>query len=167
MRYFAPAAAAAAALMITIAITPAHAETPQDKAALSGLDEVKVAFDLQNGNSAALLKQLEVIEETRQSLIKQRVRPDIVITFRGPATKLVQTDQSQISAEDRENAAKIAEKINALHAAEGVSSVEQCAIAVRLAGTNPENILPAIKLVGNGWISLMAYQAKGYGYIAP
>jgi hypothetical protein len=42
-----------------------------------------------------------------------------VITFRGPATKLVQTDQSQISTEDRENA----EKINALQA-EGVSSVE-------------------------------------------
>ena len=167
MRYFAPAAAAAAALMITIAITPAHAETPQDMVALSGLDEVKVAFDLQNGNSAALLKQLEIVEETRQSLIKQRVRPDIVITFRGPATKLVQTDQSQMSAEDRENATKIAEKINALHAAEGVSRVEQCAIAVRLAGTNPENVLPAIKLVGNGWISLMAYQAKGYGYIAP
>jgi hypothetical protein len=139
MRHFATAAAAAAALMIAIAITPAHAETARDTAALSGLDEVKFAFDLQNGNSAALLKQLEVIEETRQSLIKQRVRPDIVITFRGPATKLVQ----------------------------GVSSVEQCAIAVRLAGTNPENVLPANKLVGNGWISLMAYQAKGYGYIAP
>jgi hypothetical protein len=89
MRHLASAAATAAALMITLAITPAHAETVQDTAALAGLDEVKVAFDLQNGSSAALLKQLEVIEETRQSLIKQRVRPDIVITFRGPATKLV------------------------------------------------------------------------------
>ena len=58
MRHFAPAAAAAAALMIAIAITPAHAETAQDTTALSGLDEAKVAFDLQNGSSAALLKQL-------------------------------------------------------------------------------------------------------------
>ena len=32
------------------------------------------------------------------------------MTFRGPATKLVQTDQSQMSAEDRENATKIAEE---------------------------------------------------------
>jgi hypothetical protein len=24
-----------------------------------------------------------------------------------------------------------------------------------------------VTLVGNGWISLMAYEAKGYGYIAP
>jgi intracellular sulfur oxidation DsrE/DsrF family protein len=40
-------------------------------------------------------------------------------------------------------------------------------VAVRLAGTKQENVLPDIKVVGNGWISLMAYQAKGYGYIAP
>ena len=51
--------------------------------------------------------------------------------------------------------------------AEGVASIEQCAVAIRLAGTKQENVLPEIKVVGNGWISLMAYQAKGYGYIAP
>jgi len=45
--------------------------------------------------------------------------------------------------------------------------MEQCAVAVRLAGTKQENVLPDIKVVGNGWISLMAYQTKGYGYIAP
>jgi len=167
MRYFASATAAAAAVLsIAFAITPGYAESPQDQAALSGLNEVKVAFDLQNGNSGALLKQLEVIEETRQSLI-QGVKPDFVITFRGPATKLVQTDQSQIAAEDRENATKIADRIGGLKAAEGVASMEQCAIAVRLVGTKPENVLPAIKVVGNGFISLMGYQAKGYGYIAP
>src|SRR5260370_37488657 len=138
MHHLASAATAAAVLMITIAITPARAETAQDKAALSGLDEVKVAFDLQNGNSATLLKQLEVIEETRQSLIKQGGKPDLVITFRGPATKLVQTDQSQISAEDRETAAKIAEKIHALHAAEGVAGIEQSGGAVKLSSTKPQ-----------------------------
>jgi intracellular sulfur oxidation DsrE/DsrF family protein len=167
MRYFSSATAAATLLSIAFAITPGYAESPQDRAALSGLSEVKVAFDLQNGNSGALLKQLEVIEETRQSLIKQGVKPDFVITFRGPATKLVQTDQSQIAAEDRENATKVAEKVSALKTAEGVASMEQCAIAVRLAGTKPGNVLPAIKVVGNGFISLMGYQAKGYGYIAP
>ena len=95
------------------------------------------------------------------------VKPSFVITFRGPATKLVQTDPSQIPAEDRANASTIAGKIRALKGAEGVSSMEQCAVAVRLAGTKQENVLPEIKVVGNGWISLMAYQAKGYGYIAP
>ena len=169
MRRFISALAIIATVLLVslVGAKPVYAESPQDAEALSGLNEVKVAFDMQTGNSAALLKQLEVIEETRDSLIKQGVKPSFVITFRGPATKLVQTDPSQIAAEDRANASTIAGKIRALKVAEGISNIEQCAVAVRLAGTKQENVLPEIKVVGNGWISLMAYQAKGYGYIAP
>jgi len=32
---------------------------------------------------------------------------------------------------------------------------------------NQKNVVPGVKVVGNGWISLMAYEAKGYGYIQP
>ena len=158
---------AAAIALLAVAATPACAEGPKDQAALSGLNEVKVAFDLQNGDGKVLLKQLEVIDETRQSLIEQGVKPQFVLTFRGPATALVQTDQSEITPENRDYARKIAAKIHALRAADGVNSIEQCAVAVRLSGTKPENIIPDVKVVGNGWISLMAYQAKGYGYIQP
>jgi intracellular sulfur oxidation DsrE/DsrF family protein len=167
MRHFAFTTAAAVALLIVGAAIPVYAEGPQDQAALAGLSEVKVAFDVRNGDPKGLLKELDVIDETRQSLIKQGVKPNMVIAFRGPATKLVQTDQTQLKAEDREDALKIAEKIKVLQAAEGIAGMEQCAVAVRLAGTKPENVLPGIKVVGNGWISLSAYQAKGYGYIAP
>ena len=167
-RFVSPTAIVVAMLLVLfLGAKPMYAENAKDADALSGLNEVKVAFDMQTGNSAALLKQLEVIEETRQSLIEQGVKPSFVITFRGPATKLVQTDPGQIAAEDRANASTIAGKIRALKKAEGVSGMEQCAVAVRLAGTKQENVLPEIKVVGNGWISLMAYQAKGYGYIAP
>jgi intracellular sulfur oxidation DsrE/DsrF family protein len=167
MGHFVSIAAATAVLLIAGGFTPACAEGPQDQAALAGLSEVKVAFDVRNGDPRGLLKELDVIDETRQSLIKQGVKPTLVIAFRGPATKLVQTDQTQIKAEDRDDAVKVADKIKALQAAEGVAGMEQCAVAVRLAGTKPENVLPGIKVVGNGWISLSAYQAKGYGYIAP
>jgi intracellular sulfur oxidation DsrE/DsrF family protein len=167
MRHSALASAAALMVLMAGAVMPVCAEGPQDQAALAGLSEVKIAFDVKNGDPRALLKELDVIDETRQSLIKQGVRPIVVIAFRGPATKLVQTDQSQIKVEDREDALKIAEKIKALQVADGVAGMEQCAVAVRLAGTKPENVLPGIKVVGNGWISLSAYQAKGYGYIAP
>jgi intracellular sulfur oxidation DsrE/DsrF family protein len=158
---------AAAVAVLAVAATPVYAEGPKDQAALSGLKEVKVAFDLQNGDGKTLLKQLEVIDETRQSLIEQGVKPQFVLTFRGPATTLVQTDQSQIKPEDRDYAGKIAEKIHALRAADGINSIEQCAVAVRLSGTKPENVVSDVKVVGNGWISLMAYKAKGYGYIQP
>jgi len=165
MRYFI-SIAGAVGLLIAGAFTPLYAEGP-DQAALAGLSEVKIAFDMRNGDAKGLLRELDVIDETRQSLIKQGVKPTIVIAFRGPATKLVQTDQNQIKAEDREDATKVVEKIKALQAADGVAGLEQCAVAVRLAGTQPENVLAGIKLVGNGWISLSAYQAKGFSYIAP
>ena len=44
---------------------------------------------------------------------------------------------------------------------------EQCSLAVRTQGTSADKVLPQIRVVGNGFISLMAYQAKGYAYIAP
>ena len=158
---------AAVVAVFAAAIVPAYPESPDDQGALSGLSEVKVAFDLTNGDAKALLTQLNVIDETRQSVMKQGVKPHFVLAFRGAATKLVQTDESQIKAEDREHAAKIAEKIRALRSADGITSIEQCAVAVRLAGTKPENVITGIKVVGNSWISLMGYQAKGYGYISP
>jgi intracellular sulfur oxidation DsrE/DsrF family protein len=69
--------------------------------------------------------------------------------------------------EDREQAAAIAMKIKALSSASGIDGIEQCNIAVRGAGTKPENVVPGIRVVGNGWISLAAYQTRGYAYIAP
>jgi intracellular sulfur oxidation DsrE/DsrF family protein len=154
-------------LALLFATTPAQAETPDDQKALAGLSSVKVAFDLTEGDAKHLLTQLNVIEETRQSLISKGVTPHFILAFRGPATKLVQTDHTQVKAEDREYASQIAQKIKELQSAKGVESVEQCSVAVRLAGTKPENVLPGITLVGNSWISLMSYQSKGYGYIAP
>ena len=65
-RFISPTAIIAAVLLVSlVGAKPMDAESPQDAEALSGLNEVKVAFDMQTGNSAALLKQLEVIEETR------------------------------------------------------------------------------------------------------
>lgn len=63
--------------------------------------------------------------------------------------------------------AKIAEKVKGIRTAEGIDSLEQCSVAIRMVGTKAENVLPDIKVVGNGWVSLAAYQSKGYGYISP
>jgi hypothetical protein len=53
--------------------------------------------------------------------------------------------------EDREQAAAIATKIKALSGAPGIDGIEQCSIGARGAGTKPENVVPGIKVVGNGW----------------
>lgn len=140
---------------------------PDDRAALASLKEAKVAFDITAGEAKKLLTVLEVIDETRESLIRHGVAPRFILAFRGPATVLVQSDPQRIKPEDRETVAKIAAKLRQLRAAEGVERLEQCDIAARLAKVKREDLLPELTVVGNSWISLMAYQAKGYGYIAP
>jgi intracellular sulfur oxidation DsrE/DsrF family protein len=160
-------AAAAVVAMSQCLSAGALAAGYDDQEALAGLKEVKVAFDVTAGDAKALLGRLNVIDETRQSLIRQGVIPHFVITFRGPATKLIQTDLSKIKPEDRPIAAQIAAKLNDMRRAEGIENLEQCAVAVREQGTRPENVVPAVKVVGNAWISLMAYQSRGYAYIAP
>jgi hypothetical protein len=142
-------------------------EAADDHASLIGLKEVKVAFDIKDGDGRLLLNRLDIIDETRQSLIQQGVKPHFILAFRGPATKLVQTDPDKIKPEDRAMAAKIAVRIKDLSGAPGVDGFEQCAVAAREQGTSTELVLPEIHVVGNGFISLMAYQAKGYAYIAP
>lgn len=154
-------------LAIGLAPLSLRAEPADDKAALAGIKEVKVAFDITEGDGKALLNRINVIDETRESLIKQGVTPHFVLAFRGPATKLVQTDMEKVKPEDRAVAAKIAEKISAMGKAPGVASIEQCSVAVRQQETKAEKVLPEIKVVGNSWISLMSYQARGYAYIRP
>ncbi len=138
-----------------------------DRLALAGVTEGKIAFDIKEGEGKALLARLDIIEETRQSLIQQGVTPHFILAFRGPATRLVQTDQDKIKAEDRELAVKVAAKIKEMSTARGVDGFEQCSVAARQQGTSVDKVLPQIRVVGNGFISLMAYQAKGYAYIAP
>jgi len=120
-----------------------------DRDALAGAKEVKVAFDITTDDAKGLLGRLNIIDETRQSLIHQGVSPHFVLAFRGPATRLVQTDQSKIKPEDQETAAKIAAKLQEMRGARGVENLEQCAVAIREQGTKAEDVVPAVKVVGN------------------
>jgi len=155
-----------AGMALAVAAVDAAAQA-DDRAALSGVKELKVAFDLVDGDAKGLLNRLSVIDETRASLIKQGVTPHFVVTFRGPATRLVQTDMTKVKPEEREVAAKIAATLQEMSKAPGVNAIEQCSVAIRQQETRAEDVLPVITVVGNGWISLMAYQSRGYAYIRP
>jgi intracellular sulfur oxidation DsrE/DsrF family protein len=43
--------------------------------------------------------------------------------------------------------------------------LEICLFAVKVFGMESSTILPEIKQVGNGWISLIGYEAKGYSLV--
>jgi intracellular sulfur oxidation DsrE/DsrF family protein len=155
------------AVVVALTLASSTSFAFDDKVAVQGMTEGKIAFDITEGNGKALLNRLDIVDETRRSMIQQGLRPHIVIAFRGPATKLVQTDMDKIALEDRDIAPKIAATIEALSKEVGVERIEQCSVAARELGTNPNNVVTGIKVVGNGYISLMGYQARGYAYIRP
>jgi intracellular sulfur oxidation DsrE/DsrF family protein len=155
----------AARTLIVLLLVAAAAPARDD--ALQGIKEGKIVYDITEGDGKLLLGRIETIEETRQDLIRQGVTPRLVISFRGGATKLVQTDMQQVKPEDRPIAARIAAMLQQMSRSPGMESIEQCAVAIRHAGTKAENVVPPIKVVANSYITLMAYQSRGYAYIRP
>jgi len=152
----------AAVVLLSSAAVAGPGDSPSP---LAGLKEGKIIFDITEGDGQALLVRIESIEETRADLLKQGITPHFVLSFRGPATLLVQTDLEKVKPENRPFAGKIAALLAQMSKAPGVESVEQCAVAIRHAGTKAENVLPPIKVVANSFITIMAWQAKGYAYI--
>lgn len=145
--------------------TPAM--SPDNKAALAGLREMKMAFDVTDANPQALLLKLETIDLTRKQLIEAGVAPVIVVAFRGNASVYTQLDLAKVKEGDRADALRIRAKLRSLAKASGVASIEQCNVPLAARKIKPADVMQEVKVVGNGWISLAAYQQRGYSYIAP
>jgi len=155
----------AAAMLLFFGLSGlASAQHATDKEALSDLKEVKVIFDITTGNAQKLLGRLGLIEETRDSMIKQGVIPHFVLTVRGPASLLTQKDESRLKLEDVPVANKVQEKLRAM-SKEKEYQLNQCAVANRYLKIKDEDTIPEVHVIGNSWISLSAYQNKGYAYI--
>lgn len=154
-------------LVLTAAIASfsVYAEgAPEDKEALSGLKEVKVIFDITTGDAKKILSRLGLIVETRDGMVKQGVTPHFVLAFRGPASLFVQKDQSLVKLEDVELMKNIQLKLKEMSIDKSFS-LAQCAVANRYLKIKNEDTIPEVRVVGNSFISMAAYQNKGYAYI--
>jgi intracellular sulfur oxidation DsrE/DsrF family protein len=151
--------------MLSLFGAATFASPVEDRSLLAGLKEGKIIFDITEGDGKALLVRIESIEETRLDLIKQGITPRFVLSFRGPATLLVQTDLEKVKPENRPFAGQISALLTQLSKEPGVESLEQCGVAIRHAGTKAENVIPPIKVVANSFVTIMAWEAKGYAYI--
>lgn len=145
----------------------ASAPAADNRAALSGMREMRMAFDLTDANPEVLMRKLDAIETTRKQLLDAGVTPKIVMTFRGGASYYTQLDLAKVKEADRAEALRVRAKLRQLAKSNGVESLEQCNIPVQQLKIKPADLMPEVKLVGNGWISLAGYQARGYSYISP
>ncbi len=152
-------------LMLGMALLPfaAVAEQPNDAAALEGVEHGKVVFDINNSSASSLNLYLAVIRETHDDLVRQGVEPDILLAFRGPAVTLVSTDRERLDLTDFDALDQIADHIEDLQML-GVR-MEGCGVATRLFQIDNQTLLDGIVPVGNTFVSLIGYQARGYAVI--
>jgi intracellular sulfur oxidation DsrE/DsrF family protein len=87
----------------------------------------------------------------------------MAIVFHGPAVKLISTDRSNFKKEDLEEIDKFQMMIRQMKK-DGVK-FEVCLYAAKVMKVDPATILPEIDRVGNGFISVVGYQAQGYSVV--
>ena len=151
--------------MIGLIMATAGNAFSQEYSAMKGLKSVKAVFDFELGNPQIALIHLQVIDQTfkDKNMQKSGKKPDIVVIFIGPSVKLVSKNKSGYNAEEQKVLDEFAKTLSKM-AKEGIK-FEICLIAAKLMGVDPSTILPEVKQVGNGWISLIGYESKGYALV--
>jgi intracellular sulfur oxidation DsrE/DsrF family protein len=135
-------------------VQAASAAPPDDRVALKGLSAVKAVVDVRVPDQEKLLFNLKLVEETLAGMRQQKVRPTVVVTFRGPGVKFLTAEQAD--GEVRSLLAKLK--------GEGVR-LEVCTVALRLFKADNSPLVPEVVAVGNVLTSQIAYQNRGYALI--
>jgi intracellular sulfur oxidation DsrE/DsrF family protein len=132
---------------------------------LAGMKSVKAIFDVRAANAKSAAVQIKLIHDTYkdQGIRAVSKKPLFVVAFMGPSVKLLSKDKQGFSAEDQKLMDDIAQTVQAM-AKDGIK-LEVCDFASKVFGVDPASILPEIKHVPNGWISLIGYQARGYSIV--
>lgn len=133
--------------------------------ALKGLKSVKVVFDVRAGTPKSAALQLKLIHQTfkDKNIMSVTKKPVFVVEFIGPSVKLISKNREGFAPEENKILDEIASTISEM-AKDGIK-LEICLFAAKAFGVDPASVLPEIKHVHNGWISLIGYQAKGYSLV--
>jgi len=141
----------------------AYAAAPDDAQALQGISVARAAFDVSRSRPETLLGAMKLVAETRDGLLRQGVKPDLVVLFRGPSVTLLSTDRKGLDSDEQQLLEEFDRQIKSLEEA-GVK-FNVCAIATRLFKVDNHHLLPGLEPVGNALISLIALQQKGYALV--
>lgn len=150
-------------IVLLFGFASAYADSPDDSDALRGVETGKVVFDMNTTDANKTALYLMVIRETVNDLLRQGVKPDVILAFRGPSVKMISKDREQVDPADFENLDKIATQLAELQN-QGVR-MESCSVATRMLKVDNDQLLDGIKPVGNTFVSLAGYQAQGYAII--
>jgi len=142
-------------------LTLANDPVINDRAALADLKVGKGVFLIDIGDPKKLNFYLEVIQGTYNGMKSQGVKPEFVLVYIGPSVKYLTTSPSEEIEKAAGGVLLDIESNIAKLASFGIKQ-EICAVATRVFGVDNTTLLPGLSLVGDGFISLIGYQAQGY-----
>jgi len=153
------------AFLFAVASTSVRAgQTIDDHASLAALKVGQGVFLVDIGDAKKLNFYLEIIQGTFKGMKEQGVEPDFILVYIGPSVKYLSSSPSpELEQKLGGLLLDIESNVDALTAL-GVRQ-EICAVATRVFGIDNDTILPGLTLVGDGFISLIGYQAQGYNLV--
>lgn len=134
-----------------------------DRAALADLKAVKIICDVNVKEAKLLLRRLELIDETYTQLLDAGVTPTIVVAFRGGASQYVTRGDKYVDAKNAGIKKEIQGWVDQYR--QHGFRLEQCAIAAKAWKVDQADFLAPIHVVQNGYISIVAYQSRGYALL--
>jgi hypothetical protein len=141
------------------------AQTAYDNSdALKGIKNVRIYFDVNLKDDDLLVFRMELLDRTIQHLQEADVDASVVIGFRGAASRYITRDDHYVLEEQVANKIKIQDWVKQF-AKQGFR-IEQCAVAAEMLDIPTDDFLSEIEIVGNGYVSLIGYQAQGYAVVS-
>ena len=133
--------------------------------ALQGLTSINAVFDVRISNPKSAALHLKLVHDTYKdrNILAVTNKPTFVVIFMGPSVKLISKNREGFSLEEQKILDEIATTISEM-SGDGIK-LEICLFAAKVFGIDPASVLPGIKQVPNGWISLMGYESKGYSLV--
>jgi intracellular sulfur oxidation DsrE/DsrF family protein len=130
---------------------------------MQGVKSAKAVFDERESNPQHAAFHLKGIHQTFKELKAMNHNPTFAVIFIGPSVKLISKTREGFSPEDQKSLDEISNAISAM-SKDGIT-LEMCLVAAEFFKVDPASVLPEIKGVGNGWISVIGYQAQGYSLV--
>ncbi|MCL5052069.1 DsrE family protein [Igneacidithiobacillus siniensis] len=141
----------------------AAATTLSDAQALSGLHSAKAVFLVNINNPMAVDHLVRVIGLTRKQFLQQHVTPHFIVVFIGPDVAFLTKDRRGISYMDERPIADLQKEIGNLSKL-GIE-FQACGVAMHGMDVQPNSLIPDVHPVESGFISVIAYQEKGYALV--
>ncbi|MFH1154844.1 MAG: DsrE family protein [Pseudomonadota bacterium] len=150
-------------LAVLIVSGTALADSLNHGRSLEGLDRVKAVFDVNQGDPDVLVLRMSLIEKSAKQLLEAGKKIDFAVVFRGRASRYITLGDKYVDPWELEYKTTMRQWIETFHAAG--FTIEQCGIAAQSQSIPAADFPPQIRVVPNGYISLIGYQNQGYGLV--